>query len=126
MVRLDYGNFSRTLMLYRVTKQVTIKHELALVAGADGSRLCIGPDSSRLGYIKDSKNPNQNIAAFTKLQSRLEKEDAGQLNASVQYHKLALKAGTDDARLVNLWIALESLVQHGGESIIDRISRIPI
>ena len=51
--------------------------------------------------------------------------DASQLAAAIEYHRLALLATSDEARLVNLWIALEALCQGGEGSIIERVwSRI--
>ena len=45
--------------------------------------------------------------------------------AAIEYHRLALLATSDEARLVNLWIALEALCQGGEGSIIERVwSRI--
>jgi hypothetical protein len=114
-------------MLYRVTKRAKITHDLALVETQDGDRICIEPDRSRLEYIRDATNADKSIAAFAEMLSRLSSQDAGKLLAALQYHKLALNAPTDEARLVNLWIALESLTQEGGEkAIIDQIcSSVP-
>jgi hypothetical protein len=39
----------------------------------------------------------------------------------LQYHRLALTATSDEARFVNLWVALESLCQGGPGSIISRV-----
>jgi hypothetical protein len=47
--------------------------------------------------------------------------DAAQLAAAIQYHRLALLATSDEARLVNLWVALEALCQGGAGSIIERV-----
>jgi hypothetical protein len=54
---------------------------------------------------------------------RLEREDRDQLTSSLQHHRLALNARTTDARLVNLWIAPESITRNGkNDSIIGTIS----
>jgi hypothetical protein len=56
---------------------------------------------------------------------RISPSDASQLAAAIEYHRLALLATSDEARLVNLWIALEALCQGGEGSIIERVwSRI--
>jgi hypothetical protein len=43
------------------------------------------------------------------------------LSAALQYHRLAMLATSDEARLVNLWIALEALCEGGRGSIIERV-----
>jgi hypothetical protein len=83
---------------------------------------CVEEDTTRLGYIKDSAKPGQSINALAMLLKRLNIKDSGQLNASLQYLKLSLSASTDESRLVNLWIALESLVLSGDKNIIESIS----
>jgi hypothetical protein len=51
--------------------------------------------------------------------------DTSQLAAAIEYHRLALQATSEEAGLVNLWIAMEALCQGGGDSIIERVwSRI--
>jgi hypothetical protein len=52
---------------------------------------------------------------------RVSPTDALQLAAALEYHRLALLATSDEARLVNLWIALEALCQGGEGSIIERV-----
>ena len=109
-------------MLYKPNKKAVIRHNKTLIISeGSGSKRCINPDSS-LKYIRDARNAEDNIARFWELNERLSLEDAAQLSASLQYHKLALLSPTDEAKLVNLWIAVESLVQQGGKNIIDRIT----
>jgi hypothetical protein len=108
-------------IFYRPTKDPTIKHQLALVSSNDGERFLVGPDTSRLKYIKDSKKAAESIKDFTILYKKLSIQDSGQITASLQHHKLSINAPTDEARLVNLWIALESIMQHGKGNIIERI-----
>ncbi len=110
-------------MLYKPTKKAIIKHNKTLIVSEEiGLKKCINPDLS-LKYIRDARKAEDNIAQFWKLTESMSVEDAAQLAASLQYHKLALLSPSDEAKLVNLWIALESLVQQGGKNIIDRITR---
>jgi len=110
-------------MLYKPTKKAAIKHQKALVISEENNfKKCINPDSSNSKYIRDARNAENNIAQLWSLSEHLSSQDADQLSASLQYHKMAILSPTDEARLVNLWIAVESLVQDGGENIIDRIT----
>ncbi|WP_207689736.1 hypothetical protein [Desulfonema limicola] len=110
-------------MLYKPTKKAVIKHQKTLINSEETDlNQCINPDLSNLKYIRDARNAEDNIAQMWKLTEQLSAEDADQLSASLQYHKMALLSPTDEARLVNLWIAVESLVQEGGKNIIDRIT----
>ncbi|MEN6475099.1 MAG: hypothetical protein ABFD81_13875, partial [Syntrophaceae bacterium] len=114
-------SFFAKCFLYKPTKKAHIKHPLVLVTLSDGSKNCIGPDTSWQGYIRDFRKSDSQIVELSNIQKRLPLRDSSQLSASLQYHKLALSAKTEDARLVNLWIALESLVQTEGISAIERI-----
>jgi hypothetical protein len=108
--------------LYQKNKEASV-YEKALVKLVGTSPVIIGPDLTRLGYIKDPNLPKERINELAKVREQLTINDADQLNASLQFHKLANHASTDESRLVNLWIALESLIQDGGSSIIGRICR---
>lgn len=106
--------------LYQKNKDTTL-YDYCLVK-TRGKYYLIEPDLSRLTYVKDTKTPRARISEFTKVRHSLQPTDVNQLNASLQYHKLATIAPTDESRLVNLWIALESLIQDGGSNIIERIT----
>jgi|GEM_PF-4179220 hypothetical protein len=108
------------LQLYKAA-EANIKHSNALIVFDNNEHKIIGPDTTRLKYIKDAKKPYEAIVRFIRLQNNLRKEDANQLTASLQYYRLFLSAHTDESRLVNLWIALEALLQEGGKNIIDRL-----
>ena len=108
-------------ILYRPNKKPIIKHPLVLVSPSQGSKKLVKPDTSRLMYMRDSKKAEENIKEFTILHKKLSAQDSGQLTASLQHHKLSMNAATDEARLVTLWIALESLMQHGPGNIIEKI-----
>jgi hypothetical protein len=48
-------------------------------------------------------------------------EDKNRVGAVLQYHRLAMSARTDEALLVNLWVAIECLVRIPGKSIIANV-----
>jgi len=74
-------------------------------------------------HIPSAKNPDRHVKKLLLLKSSSFK-DWGLLENSLQYHSLAVQADTDEARLLNLWIALESLLPRTHESIIALISRV--
>lgn len=108
--------------LYQPNNNAKIRHPLALVVW-DGGHKCIDENKTRLKYIKDAKKPDSKITQFSGLISKINKSTSEILSASLGYHKQAVTATTDEARLVNLWIALESIFQYGEESIIERITK---
>lgn len=109
--------------LYSLSNESKIRQKKALIIDSLKALYLVPEDTSRLGYIKDSKRPQEGVEKFAQILGRLPESDAGQLYASLQHHKLSLVASTDEARLVNLWIALETLVQDGSKNIIEKISR---
>ncbi len=109
--------------LYTLSRESRIRQKKALVTDSHNYQTLIPEDRSRLAYIKDSKNPHKDVERFAQIQEELSVSDKGQLFASLQHHKLFLVASTDEARLVNLWVAIETLVQDGGRNILERISR---
>jgi hypothetical protein len=108
--------------LYQKNKETSL-YDYTIVIAKGKSPALVGADLSRLTYIKDTKVPRERITEFAGVRHSLPRLDRDQLNASLQFHKLAMLAPTDESRLVNLWIALESLIQDGGTNIIDRICK---
>lgn len=86
-----------------------------------GSDVEVYKNDDGFKHYKDVRVPYPHISSLMSLVSGLADGDKDQLAASLQYHKLALSASTDEARLVNMWIALESLVQDGDGTIISRV-----
>lgn len=114
------------LKLYQATKIPAIKHNGALVKREGKPDIFLETDNSRTRYIRDSKSPINDTTNFSKVLKGLNSDDSAQLLSSLQYHKLALSATTDEAKLVNLWIGLEALLQSGeGSNIRKVLSYIP-
>jgi len=112
------------IRLYGLRGAYRIRHPKALVLKqSDGTNYLVDPDVTMLNYIKPALDPHKKMTNFADVLSQLPDIDSEQLLASLQYHKLSMQATTDEARLVNLWIAAESLVQDGGSNIIGRISK---
>lgn len=63
-------------------------------------------------------------ARLMRLRGQLDAQDRDRLDATLEYHRLALTAGSFQARLVNMWIGLESLVRRENESIIESVCAV--
>lgn len=86
-----------------------------------GSALLVERDKSRAGRMGDSKRFAENLEKFVRARQALSTTDRDRLAAAVHYHNLAMTSPTDEARLVNLWIALEGIATEGGSSIIEAV-----
>jgi hypothetical protein len=114
-----FSNVFAVRQLYQVTKTLSKKGSLTLVTDSGtGVSWGIRSDHSRMG---STHRQEPEIALFFKMQSQLDPDDLNRLNAAAQYHRLACMAATDEARLVNLWIAFESLTRREHSSIIESI-----
>jgi hypothetical protein len=65
---------------------------------------------------------NDLIVLYNNL-SKFSQKDANYLLSSLQYFKLSISSGTDETKIINLWIALESLFQEGNGNVISRITK---
>jgi hypothetical protein len=108
--------------LYLVFKKGSIKQDLALVRSDSNAQL-ITSDLSRLNYVHPAKYSNISINELADLFGTIDKKDYDKLNSALQYHKQAMSSNSDELRLVNLWIALESLFLGNRGSIIKRICK---
>lgn len=108
---------------YQASKRPIIKHSGSLIYNEDDKlyKYLSQERDSNDHLVPDANNPNLKIKEFTDLQSLQKRSDYMHLSAALQYHSLALDAPSNETKLINLWIALESLVQHGEESIIQKI-----
>jgi len=108
---------------YQPNRHPRFKHKPALIVSEKGDQFCIEKDDSRLNYIRDSKKPAKSISSVMTLVGPNPEDDFAILTASLQYHRLAMSTATDEARLVNLWIALESLTRGDQGSVIDNLCK---
>lgn len=79
------------------------------------------PLTSVQRYLKNAKNPVQKVERLRRVTSRFDPAEQRRIGAALEHNRLAMRAPSDEARLVNLWIALESLVQHGSDSLIGDV-----
>lgn len=112
--------------IFCISKNISLRNEASLVIDENEKSKLTEKDISRLGYIKDSKKPIVGIEAYYKLIKNIDHHSKGQIGSALQYHKQALHASTDEIRLINMWIALESLARDKNKPIIESIcSTIP-
>ena len=115
------GQVFAGLNLFNVDDHIGLKQTTVLVEDGEGVRTAVEykrPGSQHLGTYESRQTKAEMLF---RVQRRVGAADAAQLAAAVQYHRLALLATGDEARLVNLWIALEALCQGGTGSIIERV-----
>jgi hypothetical protein len=114
--------------LFSIDDRYAIKGSNALVIDEAGAKTIVGHHRLGSHYLGDYASKLFKVDLLFRVQQRLQSRspsDASQLAAALEYHRLALLATSDEARLVNLWIALEALCQGGEGSIIERVwSRI--
>jgi hypothetical protein len=112
--------FFAGLNLYGVEDRFGLTYPDALVENMGGVKWRIDR-REEVAYLNNSKSKYAKTGTLLRVHDRLNSEDAAQLMAALQYHRLALTATSDEARFVNLWVALESLCQGGPGSIISRV-----
>jgi len=110
--------------LFSIDARYGIKESNALVDDGNGYQAIVGPrrlGSHYLGSYDARLLKTDLLLRVTNHLQNVYPSDALQLAAAMEYHRLALLATSDEARLVNLWIALEALCQGGEGSIIERV-----
>lgn len=107
--------------VYGVECDFRLKVSVALVRGPENGRELVTPSESRLGHLRNTKSVHVKAARLLEILDRPEVAGTPQLQAALQYHRLSLLSTNDEARLVNLWVAVESLCRGQEGSIIDRV-----
>jgi len=119
--RQRFANALAVAKLYSVTSEARISLPECLVKRQNGDPVLIH-DESVPSYMRNASNPGGRLKRFLDLNSTLQQDDADQLISALQYHQLAMHAPSDEARLVNLWIATEGLCRRcSGNSVIERV-----
>lgn len=111
---------SSALSLYSPRRTFRVQGPKAFVAEGNLTRF-VSLDDSHEAYIRDATDASAQSASLLDLQNELLPEVREQLAASLEYHRLAIASTTESARLVNMWIALESLTTRGRGSTIQVI-----
>ena len=109
------------LNLFSVDDRFVQKQIKVLVEDADGKQTILGYPPGGQQYLGSYDSRQVKLELLFRVQQSAAEPDAAQLSAALQYHRLAMLA-SDEARLVNLWVALEALCQGGDGSIIERVT----
>jgi hypothetical protein len=108
---------------YRPRIENLIRGKVVLVNDEDiGIGSCLSSSPSYAIPLFDARDLGQRVHKILKSRDRLGQQDKMRLDASFQYHSLALSSSLPESQLINLWISLESLVEHEGQSIVDSVS----
>lgn len=110
--------------IYRISKEHHV-YEKALVVPEGLPPYTLQVVSERDIWLPgDSREPDKNAADLVKRLTHFDPEYMSHISAALQYFRLSLYARKQEARLINLWIALEALFQKVGEgSLIGRLSK---
>lgn len=116
------ANLFACLKFYRRSTTLSIRRVGVLVtAKQDGETHIVGTEELRLSPAQSGGFPSRQITRILDLHRFLPQGKVDPLTSALQYHRIALSATTDEARLVNLWIALECIIrQASGDTIIGR------
>lgn len=88
--------------------------------------VCIDYLKTYKNYLQNTKKPLRKIEELSNVIAGLDSKDRERISAVLQYHRLAMSAHTDEARFVNLWVALECLVRISGKSVIANVCELVI
>lgn len=115
----------RNLLALRVIYEPDLKsqnmHQIDLVKNDDFEIVRHNDDIP--SYMRKSKNPDSNYIELLKSLELFNIEERRYIEASIQYFRLSLMSTNDEAKLTNLWIALESLFQDQTGTIIGNITK---
>lgn len=102
------------------------RNEQALVIDSNNDVALLAPaDGSRRNAVRRSRDWLDRTEVLLRMGEVLSPEDHRQLSATLQYFRLALTHPSDEVRLVNLWVAAETLVRRAGTgSIIGRVTSL--
>jgi hypothetical protein len=116
------GEVFAGLNLFSVDDRFVQKQMKVLVTDEEDKQTIV--ESKRIGthYLGTYDSRQVKLELLFRVQQVVAETDAAQLSTALQYHRLAMLATSDEARLVNMWIALEALCQGGDGSIIERVS----
>ncbi|MBN2449474.1 MAG: hypothetical protein JXR77_03740 [Lentisphaeria bacterium] len=111
------------IRLYHLQGDATLAgtHVLVMPSANGEGAVDTDEDRSRLGYMRSPKSPAKHLSRAATVMRRLTEGDRSRLNAVLQYHRLAMAAGTDGTRLANLWVAIECLVRLPGSGVIENV-----
>ncbi len=118
------GEIFAGVNLFDIDRRFSYRTAPVLVTDTCGAQSIVGYRPLGTSYLGTYDSRQTKAEMQFRVLGRASQEDRAQLSAASQYHRLALQATSDEARLLNLWIALEALCQGEDGSIIERICRL--
>lgn len=116
------GEVFAGLNLFSVDDRFIQKQMNMLVTDGEGKQTIAGYRRVGSHYLGSYDSRQVKLDLLFRVQQRIAKADAAHLSAALQYHRLAMLAVSDEAKLVNMWIGLEALCQGGDGSIIKGVT----
>ena len=118
------GEIFAGVNLFDIDRRFGYRTVGVLVTDESGAQLIVGHRRLGTEYLGTYDSRQTKAEMHFRVLERASQENRDQLSAASQYHRLALDATSDEARLLNLWIALEALCQGEDGNIIERICRL--
>ena len=115
------GEVFAGLNLYSIDDRYQVKPLNVLIKDEVGAVTIVGHRRLGTQYLGSYDSRQFKAEMLFRVLGRTKEQDAAQISSAIQYHRLALQATSDEARLLNLWIALEALCQGEDGSIIERV-----
>ncbi len=111
--------------IYRHQKNSQITQGKCLVEDSSGEvREVKFDDFLQNNLIREASNSERKMNEGFENLKKLNDIDRERVQSSIEYHKTAMTSHSNEMTLLNLWIALETLLVDGDPSIIGRISEI--
>lgn len=110
--------------MYRPSKEHTVHPGVLVSSERQASRFVGTERGPEVLLPRDARGPDQRAAELTGSLASIQAEHARHVSAALQYFRLSLSARKQEARLINLWIALEALFQDIGHgSLISKATK---
>jgi len=111
--------------LYRHQKNSKIMHGKCLVKDSRNELKEVKfDDFLQNNLIRETSNSARKMREGLGNLRKLNDLDRERVQSSIEYHKIAMTSHSNEMTLLNLWIALETLLVDGEPSIIGRISEV--
>jgi hypothetical protein len=103
--------------------KLTLNGEALVIDPRAGLAVLTPPDRTRRGVIRRAHDWRERAGALLRMDEVLRPDDVNHLSAALQYYRLAATQSSDEVRLVNFWVAAETLARNtGAGSTISKVT----
>lgn len=103
--------------------KLTLGGEALVIDHLSGLTVLTPPDRTRRGAIRRAGDWRERAGALLRMEEVLRPDDVNHLGAALQYYRLAATQSSDEVRLVNFWVAAETLARNtGAGSTISKVT----